>query len=55
MLTQVIGDLNNDGHVEIAVGSRGDSDGGLQTGAVYILFLETITSVQNAQTVVTGE
>ena len=34
-----IGDLNNDGIIDIAVGARRDRDGGEQRGAVWILFL----------------
>ena len=34
-----IGDLDGDGIVDIAVGSEGDSDGGTERGAVWILFL----------------
>jgi len=35
-----IGDLNNDGIEDVAVGSPGDDDGGAGTGAVWILFLK---------------
>jgi len=31
-----IGDIDNDGVIDIAVGSKDDDDGGLNTGAVYI-------------------
>ena len=36
----VIGDLNFDGTVDLAVGAFGDSEGGKNRGAVYILFLK---------------
>ena len=35
-----LGDLNNDGYIDVAAGSTRDADGGTQTGAVYILFLD---------------
>ncbi len=34
-----LGDLDGDGHVDLAVGARGDDDGGSASGAVYVLFL----------------
>ena len=36
-----IGDLNNDGIEDIAVGAQGDDTGGTDRGAVYILFMNT--------------
>lgn len=36
-----IGDLNGDGKNDIAVGAFNDDDGGLNRGAIYILFLDT--------------
>jgi len=44
-----IGDLNGDGIVDIAVGARGDDDGGMERGAVYILFLDTNGTVKSYQ------
>lgn len=44
-----IGDLNGDGIVDIAVGARGDDDGGTERGAVYILFLDTNGTVKSYQ------
>jgi len=35
-----IGDLNNDGCPELAVGARGEDNGASDTGAVYVLFLQ---------------
>ena len=40
----VLGDLNNDGFIEIAVGASWDDDGGTDRGAVYILSIEVIQS-----------
>ncbi|MCP3938449.1 MAG: hypothetical protein GY708_24140, partial [Actinomycetia bacterium] len=34
-----IGDLDGDGNADIAVGAYGDDDGGIDRGAVYVLFL----------------
>lgn len=44
-----IGDLNNDGNVDIAVGSRRDEDGGSRRGAVWILFLNNDGTVNSHQ------
>jgi len=40
-----IGDLNNDGVLDLAVGAPGDDDGGDDQGAVWILFLDTLGRV----------
>lgn len=44
-----LGDINNDGSVDIAVGCSGDDDGGTDRGAVYILFLKADGTVKNTQ------
>lgn len=44
-----IGDLNNDGIPELAVGAYRDDDGGINTGAIYILFLDQTGNVTNYQ------
>lgn len=44
-----IGDINGDGVVDIVVGARSDDDGGVDAGAVYILFMNSDGSVQNNQ------
>jgi hypothetical protein len=41
-----IGDLNKDGHTDIAVGAHFDDDGGKDRGAVYILFLDSSGTVK---------
>jgi|GEM_PF-5618320 len=41
---QVLGDLNNDQHPELAVGASFDDDGGYDRGAVWILSLEAVPS-----------
>lgn len=38
-------DLDGNGKVELAVGARFDDDGGLNTGSVWILFLEGVVNV----------
>jgi len=38
---EYLGDFNNDGYVELAVGSHFDDDGGAEKGAIYILSLDT--------------
>ena len=44
-----IGDLNFDDTVDLAVGAFGDSEGGMNRGAVYILFLQPDGKVQSWQ------
>jgi hypothetical protein len=42
-----IGDLNGDTILDIAVGAPGDDDGGVDRGAVWVLFLNQDGTVQN--------
>jgi len=44
-----IGDLNNDGIIDIVVGAWGDDDGGFNCGAVWILFLNSNGTVNSHQ------
>jgi hypothetical protein len=44
-----LGDLDNDGIVDIVVGANRDDDGGTNRGAVYILFLNGDGTVKNQQ------
>ncbi len=46
---EYLGDINNDGHIELAVGSHFDDDGGTDIGAIYILSLDTGGAVLNYQ------
>jgi hypothetical protein len=43
-----IGDMNGDGVLDIAVGARGDDDGGINRGAVWILFMNADGTVRSA-------
>lgn len=43
------GDLNNDGFTDIVVGAPGDDEGGIDRGAIYILFLDASGQVQSYQ------
>lgn len=42
-----IGDLNNDGITDLAVGAPGDDEGGTDRGALWILFLNSDGTVQS--------
>ena len=44
-----LGDLDNDGIVDIAVGATGDDDGGDGLGAVWLLFLNNNGTVKGHQ------
>lgn len=44
-----IGDLNGDGIIDLAVGAYRDDDGGLNRGAIYILFMNIDGTVNNLQ------
>ncbi|MCH7574705.1 MAG: FG-GAP repeat protein [Candidatus Marinimicrobia bacterium] len=43
----LLGDINGDGITDMAVGARGDDDGGDDRGAVYILFLQAKGTVMS--------
>lgn len=44
-----IGDINSDGVIDLAVGAYRDNDGGINRGAVYILFMNTDGTVDHLQ------
>jgi hypothetical protein len=50
-----IGDLNNDGVTDLAVGAPNDDDGGIDRGAVWILFMNSDGTVQSSQKLSTDE
>ena len=45
----MLGDLNNDGTTDFAVGAYGDDDGGTDRGAVWILFMNNNGTVKSHQ------
>ena len=47
--TAGIGDLNNDGVLDLAVGAPGDDGGGDNRGAVWVLFLDSLGGVRLSQ------
>ena len=48
------GDINGDGVQDLAVGARGDNTGGLDRGAVYVLFLNANGTVKAHQKIADG-
>ena len=44
-----IGDLDGNGYTDLAVGAPGDDDGNWNTGAIYILFLDTNATLLNTK------
>jgi hypothetical protein len=50
-----IGDLNNDGVTDLAVGVPNDDDGGIDRGAVWILFMNSDGTVQSSQKISSEE
>jgi hypothetical protein len=47
----VLGDIDGDSLLDLAVGNQGDGDGGTNAGAFFVLFLDTNGSVNGAQKV----
>ena len=45
----IVGDLDSDGVTDLVVGSSGDDDGGSDRGAIWILFMNTVGTVQATQ------
>ena len=52
---EIIGDLDGDGVIDIAVGAPYDNDGGKSQGAVYILFLNSDGTVKDSQKISSTE
>ena len=48
-----IGDLNNDGIFDIAVGAYNDDDGGIDRGAIHVLFMNNTDLIPTIITVIT--
>ncbi len=44
-----LGDLDEDGYEDLAVGAHGDDDGGINRGAVWVLFMEADGTVKAEQ------
>ena len=49
-----VGDLDGDGHAELAVGASGDDTGGLGRGAVHVLFLNANGTVKSIRKIASG-
>jgi len=49
-----LGDLDGDGVGDLAVGATGDADGGAESGAVWVLFLDGAPDIEFDPPVVTG-
>ena len=49
-----IGDLNNDGVIDLVVGVPGDDDGGTDRGALWVLLLNTDGTVRSEQKIASG-
>jgi VCBS repeat protein/FG-GAP repeat protein len=49
------GDVDGDGHVDLAVGAPGDSTVGFRSGAAWVLFLAGDGSVRGAQRIAQGD
>ncbi|MFT5325359.1 MAG: hypothetical protein ACI8P0_003228 [Planctomycetaceae bacterium] len=49
-----IGDLNGDGVAELAVGATGDDTGGSDRGAVHVLFLNKLGTVESSVKIADG-
>lgn len=50
-----LGDLNNDGNIELAVGATNFQNGGADDGAVYILSLDSAANVKSYQEISYGQ
>ena len=50
-----IGDVNGDGVIDYVIGARSDDDGGVDAGAVYILFMNSDGFVSSNQKISTEE
>ncbi|MBI5759767.1 MAG: FG-GAP repeat protein [Planctomycetales bacterium] len=49
-----LGDLDNNGVIDLAVGAKGDDTAGVQRGAVYVLMLEANGTVKSSEKLASG-
>ena len=54
MRSLTLGDLDGDGHTELAVGASGDDTNGSGRGAVHVLFLNANGTVKNIRKIASG-
>lgn len=53
----IVGDINGDGNVDVAIGATGADDGGSESGAIYLIYgpITAATDLSTADAVIAGE